>query len=376
VANCTSVETTLPISALGSVAFSASGAATGCNSCDGPCPEPPQRTGCPIPPIDHTPPGAVTMSLGTIAGNSIEVYWHAPGDDGFGNGPATSYDVRWSTAPITVSNFSSANQATGEPIPAAPGTQQGMTVTNLQTSTTYYIAMKSVDESRNISDLSNVVSARTVDTTGELNAATSLVLHVTPVSTGRCAAGRIPDCRDANTIARLLPDAYLVYLLAGEFAEIGGIEVGIDYGGGAADGAGDQVGVDVYNWTLCADLQFPSPTPAWPAPGSGNLMTWQSTHCQFPPTAVAGYFYVGAYTPDELRLAVRPGSGQAAVATCNSVETSLPPDALGSVQFSADGKLAGINPCGRGTPVAVRGSTWSRIKSLGSPTTAVRSVRR
>ncbi|HEX7878226.1 MAG TPA: hypothetical protein VF720_02385 [Candidatus Eisenbacteria bacterium] len=364
-ANCTSVETTLPASSLGSLAFSASGATLGCNSCDGPCPEPPPRTGCPVPPIDHTPPGAVIMTLGTIAGNSIEVYWHAPGDDGFINGPATSYDVRWSTAPITPLNFSSANQASNEPVPAAPGTQQGMTVTNLQISTTYYIAMKSADEQRNISDLSNVVTARTVDTSGDLNAATSLALHAIPVGPGGCAAGRIPDCRDANTIARLLPDAYLVYLLAGEFAEIGGIEVGIQYSGGAADGAGDQAGVDVYNWTSCADLQFPSPTPAWPAPGSGNLMTWQSTHCQFPPTTVAGYFYVGAYSDDEFRLTIRPGSGQAAVATCNSVETPLPPDALGSVRFTSDGKQAGINPCGRGTPTPVRMSTWSRIKNLG-----------
>jgi hypothetical protein len=139
----------------------------------------------------------------------------------------------------------------------------------------------------------------------------------------------------------------------------------------------DHDEVDVYAWTICADLQFSSADPAWPAPGSGTLLTWTQAHCRTPPTAVAGYFYVGAYGPDVMRLTARPASGAAKVATCNSAETVLDPaNALGTVVFSAGAGVEGYNPCDRGTPAPVFPTSWSRIKVLAGQTAPARPITR
>ena len=54
-------------------------------------------------------------------------------------------------------NWASATQVTGEPTPAAAGTNQNMTVSGLSGDTTYYFAMKTADEVPNWSALSNVL---------------------------------------------------------------------------------------------------------------------------------------------------------------------------------------------------------------------------
>ncbi|TPW16647.1 MAG: hypothetical protein FD129_682, partial [bacterium] len=172
-------------------------------------------------------------------------------------------------------------------------------------------------------------------------------------------------CRDAVTRGSLLPGPYFVYLLAGQFAEIAGLECGITYDDGAPSGLNDHDRLDVYSWSLCATLEFPGSDPAWPAPGSGNLITWDSINlCQAGTVAVAGYFYVGAYGPDEMRLTVRPASGEAKVANCGSAETPLAPEALGTAVFSAGAAVEGYNPCDRGTAVSAVPTSWSRIKML------------
>jgi hypothetical protein len=331
-----------------------------------------QATGAPPP--DVTPPAAVTTL--TVVSTSLAgavVRWQAPGDDGFSNGPAAGYDFRYALTPITEANFADALQVANEPPPNQPTSFQEFNVSGLATGATWYIAMKSRDEVPNVSALSNVVAATIPGTPAQQNAATSLLLHLEPVGLNTCATGRLFDCRDARTAGRLFPSAYQVYLLAGQYAELGGIECGLTYSGGAADGVDDQSGVDIHGWTLCADLQFATPSPAWPAPGSGNLMTWQTAHCQFPNTAVVGYFYAAAYSADEMRLTVRPVSGQASVATCSSAETTLPPDALGSARFTIDGTVAGVNPCYRGVVTSIRPSTWTRIKVLGGQAAAGRT---
>jgi hypothetical protein len=95
---------------------------------------------------------------------SIEVEWTAPGDDGL-TGTAAQYDLRYSTAPITSANWSSATQVSGEPAPTAAGTTQSFTVTGLSRQTTYYFGIRVSDEGGNLSALSNVPSATTPDQT-------------------------------------------------------------------------------------------------------------------------------------------------------------------------------------------------------------------
>lgn len=113
---------------------------------------------------DTTPPSAITdLAVTGTTGSSISVRWTAPGDDGT-VGTATSYDVRYSTAAITSSNWGSATQATGEPAPTAAGTTQSFTISGLSGSQTYYVAIKTTDDRGNVSLLSNVVNGTTADT--------------------------------------------------------------------------------------------------------------------------------------------------------------------------------------------------------------------
>jgi hypothetical protein len=107
---------------------------------------------------DMTPPAAITnLQVANITSNSATLSWTAPGDDG-NTGTASGYDMRRSTTPITEANWSSATKVSGEPSPAAAGTIQSFTVNGLSAGVTYFFALKTSDESGNISPLSNVAT--------------------------------------------------------------------------------------------------------------------------------------------------------------------------------------------------------------------------
>jgi len=113
---------------------------------------------------DQTPPSAVAdLTVTGTTGTSMSLRWTAPGNDG-AVGTAASYDIRYSTSPITTSNWTSATQATGEPAPAVAGTQQTFTVSGLTPSRTYYVAIRATDSSGNVGGISNVPTATTPDT--------------------------------------------------------------------------------------------------------------------------------------------------------------------------------------------------------------------
>ncbi len=108
---------------------------------------------------DLTPPSATSTLAALVGRSTAAVSWTAPGDDA-GVGTAAGYDLRLSTSPITVANFSSATPiATDSPGPA--GTRECASVRGLSPCTTYYFALKAVDEAGNWSDLSNVPHPRT-----------------------------------------------------------------------------------------------------------------------------------------------------------------------------------------------------------------------
>ena len=111
-------------------------------------------------PDTQAPSTISNLSSSNIQTNSLTLSWSAPSD--FPNGgAASSYDIRYSTSPITSSNFSSATQVTGEPTPASPGTSQTYILAGLNPSTHYYAAMTSRDTVGNTSVISNVVSVTT-----------------------------------------------------------------------------------------------------------------------------------------------------------------------------------------------------------------------
>ncbi len=140
-------------------------------------------TGTTSPAPDNVPPGAVVISIGSLASSTVVLNWSAPGDDG-AVGTAAEYDIRYSTAAITAANWASATQAVGEPAPHAAGTAETFTVSGLAASTAYWFAIKTRDEVSNWSSLSNVSYVTTAplpDTTAP-SAAALLVDSVTPSS--------------------------------------------------------------------------------------------------------------------------------------------------------------------------------------------------
>ena len=121
-------------------------------------------------------PAALALSASALNDTSVTLAWTATGDDSL-TGTATSYDVRYSTSPITAANFASATSVSGVPAPAVAGTAQSVTVRTLSRQVTYYFAAKVSDEAGNASALSNVPSATTPDTKAPA-AITSLAVNL------------------------------------------------------------------------------------------------------------------------------------------------------------------------------------------------------
>ncbi|NUN48410.1 MAG: fibronectin type III domain-containing protein [Candidatus Brocadiae bacterium] len=112
------------------------------------------------PPPDLTPPAAVTdLEVTAFSSVSATLRWTAPADDGDSGGAASSYDLRYSTAPIDEAGFEAATPVTGVPAPGEPGDEQSCTIGDLTPGQTYWFALRASDEVPNVGPLSNVVSA-------------------------------------------------------------------------------------------------------------------------------------------------------------------------------------------------------------------------
>jgi hypothetical protein len=108
---------------------------------------------------DFSGPVAVgNLAAVGITGTGAVLQWAAPADLP-SLGPASAYDVRRSTAPITEGNFASATPVSGAPVPGAPGAFQSVTVTGLTPGTTYYFGVRSQDAAGNWSVTSNSPSS-------------------------------------------------------------------------------------------------------------------------------------------------------------------------------------------------------------------------
>jgi len=111
--------------------------------------------------IDATPPAATTdLTTSNPTRTSMCLTWTAPGDDA-NTGTASTYDIRYSTSPITAANWDSAAQCTGEPNPSPAGSTETLTVNGLSNNTKYYLTLKTADKVSNWSALSNVATGTT-----------------------------------------------------------------------------------------------------------------------------------------------------------------------------------------------------------------------
>jgi subtilisin family serine protease len=112
---------------------------------------------------DSISPGDVAdLTVIDVASNWAQLQWTAPGDDG-NTGTPSSYDVRFSTMPISdEAAWDAATPVAGAPDPGAAGTVETMQVAGLDVSTMYYFAVRAKDEYGNMGGLSNEASVTTL----------------------------------------------------------------------------------------------------------------------------------------------------------------------------------------------------------------------
>ncbi len=193
-------------------------------------------------------------------------------------------------------------------------------------------------------------------------------------------------CSNYNTSwpTKLVTDVYLV-IARGDTALVpgwglAGVSCGVYYDNAVGSG------VDVFGWTLCADLEFTNgnltcppdiPPCEWPISGGGNRITWvMTTNCQQTIAgsdgvhAVAGAFYLYAYNPDIFYLTHNRNLmiPELAVANCKANTDLLPFNRAGQVAFSTDGSALGCNPCTEpdwecDPPTPVEETTWGKLKT-------------
>ncbi len=95
--------------------------------------------------------------VGTLFNEGIELSWTATGEYD-SQGSADEYDIRFSTEPITEENFYDASEIEQSITPKSAGNQESFSVTDIITETTYYFAIKSINQYGNISTISNTIA--------------------------------------------------------------------------------------------------------------------------------------------------------------------------------------------------------------------------
>ena len=128
--------------------------------------------------IDTIAPAPITnLHIENTTTKTVKLSWDTSGDD-LNIGEATSYDLRYSTEPITDSTFNTLPKFLIENL-TSTDTIAEKKLTGLDCDTPYYFAIKAIDDVNNISTLSNIATS----STGECKPNISItVTFDTPVS--------------------------------------------------------------------------------------------------------------------------------------------------------------------------------------------------
>lgn len=109
---------------------------------------------------DFLAPEPVTdLAFAGSSSGAIDLTFTAPRDNG--GGSVSAYDLRYSRLPITADNW---HQALPLPMPGPPqaaGSTEYISATGLESGADYYLALVAIDDTGQVSALSNLVSART-----------------------------------------------------------------------------------------------------------------------------------------------------------------------------------------------------------------------
>jgi hypothetical protein len=153
--------------------------------------------------IDDFAPGMATLTGTAQSKHTITVRWISVGDDG-NLGMASSYELRYSTQPITTrAQFDAATLVT-QAMPKAPGGIESVLVEGLTVATTYHFAVVIRDSVGN-SSLSNSLEVATLNPCAgvvcEVPEPTCAVDGVTRVTFASVCVlvDNLPTCQDAET---------------------------------------------------------------------------------------------------------------------------------------------------------------------------------
>ncbi len=105
------------------------------------------------------PGGISDLAVVEVGGTWLDLSWTAPGDDG-SVGTASSYDVRYSATP---GPWDEATEVAGEPDPQVAGSAEAFRLEGLEFSTTYYVAVRAVDDYGNLGPVSDWIDVVTSD---------------------------------------------------------------------------------------------------------------------------------------------------------------------------------------------------------------------
>ena len=109
---------------------------------------------------DTIAPATISDLTAELSNNNVLLAWTAVGDDE-NIGTALYYEIKISEQLITEANWDDVTTLENPPIPAESGTTEEYLVTDLIGNTTYYFAIKAIDESDNASSISNCVDVTT-----------------------------------------------------------------------------------------------------------------------------------------------------------------------------------------------------------------------
>jgi subtilisin family serine protease len=94
---------------------------------------------------DTVAPGVIgDLTVASTTSTTATLGFTAPGDDG-GVRRARAYDIRYATAPINAGNFASATPVASPPRPLPAGSSELIDIVGLDASTTYYFAVRAID---------------------------------------------------------------------------------------------------------------------------------------------------------------------------------------------------------------------------------------
>lgn len=200
--------------------------------------------------VDRVAPAAVgDLSAGNVTDVSVELKWKATGDDGM-DGLATAYQLAYATQTFGVGEWNQHVKTIDLPVPSAAGTSQSIVITGLTRSTTYYFAVRVIDNADNYSQLSNLLIAATEDAP---SIAVGKSVTTNEISSGN-APGNLVDGDNSNPwVSDYAPNGTWVQIDLEEFYDLSGVDL-IHLTNNDGYGHRIDVSTDGQTWSTVASM--------------------------------------------------------------------------------------------------------------------------